>query len=1015
MAQIKQPNENITPIETHDSSLYRFRFGNLLFRSYTNRATSDSTTDFILENASALTTGGTGRAMVSINNSSVGNNNLSLIASGDKIEITEMNEFGIETGNTIILTVSSTSPVRDTVSYNSIDFTRIYVDGISATQANRPIEYRELTQDTIYKIEIKRGDAPDTNQVSVWTTPDGTIDSSLIRRGSTLEGGVNIDQTFTNDEKIKLASIESRAQENVKSNFLNTDPISNSYIENLPQFQIGKFGTGVNSNLRHRKALLTLRLHAMPNANLQTNRAFMFVSEIPDDFFNWFYQNNKTAMIQFRPVFTSYGGGQFTDRWFSLNMGSLDPDDTNSINSIDDIVDTLYRGLWSSTATYQIGDVVSTARRIVTGTGGTRFYRSIVSNNTADTSITGSASRIRSGNLANTNKWERLLDGGNFSTAAFNRTSEDNIIYQTGNQLNFIEVDDRWHYLRFGTGKGAKASDGFSDTNADMNTVNNPTGRLLYFGLVDKDRVSGRTNKERIEEGDHILCNIIYWSSGNIIRTSTTGFGISASQSPPPPERPAPTPPTGPTEPVEVTSLNKPIITGTARSRHTRITVSWEGNTGLASSHLLFYKPDGHNQWSTTSNNYFTAQPFTDYEIIVVDFLEISSGTLVSPLSDRVIWHYADNSLGVPPVLTPVAPPTVPTTPTAPIPPTTPTTPTDPTAPTTPPTTPTTPSTPRTPTPTPTPDPTGTRPTPPTAPATPPVFTPSQTANNLYMLGRDTDRVNVIDIRNGSLSQRGNSQFQLSGAPGGLYDIGVAVNDGTNVYAAVGRSLYRLNNARGITSGTPSATLINFGLGLEVPSSMTPIGNTDFNVRNIYGMANWSSSELIMYINFGEGTRTGLFSPREQRYNSLIIVNKQTGLARFGFILSNDASPFNQYNHTPLYMINNTLYAFSGSGLWQFSRSTLMNLFLSTPLLRGKLNIQRNIPALALTHLGRGVAGFGVNETNPRGATAKGGSLYMVGRSNKALYRVSTTGRAVRLGNADRFGINEGDPSGLYG
>ena len=67
----------------------------------------------------------------------------------------------------------------------------------------------------------------------------------------------------------------------------------------------------------------------------------------------------------------------------------------------------------------------------------------------------------------------------------------------------------------------------------------------------------------------------------------------------------------------------------------------------------------------------------------------------------------------------------------------------------------------------------------------------------------------------------------------------------------------------------------------------------------------------------------------------------------------------------------------------------------------------------AATAVGSATA-FGVNETEPRGLAALGGTLYMVGATNDALYTLNTsTGAATRIGNATQFGVSEGAPTGI--
>ena len=57
---------------------------------------------------------------------------------------------------------------------------------------------------------------------------------------------------------------------------------------------------------------------------------------------------------------------------------------------------------------------------------------------------------------------------------------------------------------------------------------------------------------------------------------------------------------------------------------------------------------------------------------------------------------------------------------------------------------------------------------------------------------------------------------------------------------------------------------------------------------------------------------------------------------------------------------------------------------------------------------------FGVNERSPSGLAWDGTNLYMVGGTNDALFTVNTTtGVATRVGNANRFGVGESSPSGL--
>ena len=805
-------------------------------------------------------------------------------------------------------------------------------------------------------------------QVNVWTKDTGKIDNSFINKPT-----INVDQTFTQAEKTKLAGIEVGADVNVQSDFRDTSPISHSFVRNLPDYKLGNLATGVTN--KYRKSLLSLKFDPIDRGVISTSNlpttSFRMVTGV-SDFYSRFYNANRIALIQFRVVNLKEGtatdadnanlNDTFTDRWFSVDLNSLSPTGTDRINNIDQIYGTFYVGVWDAGDTYNEGDVVSISTRL---TETTKFWKSI-----------GGGNRNNEPPAGSNGFWELLDAGGNSNVTKFASSDTVNLRYDNSN-INYLTFEDLKYEFRLGYGNGKLARDGVvgrrSETNAD----------LLYLGLVKKNS-SDPTLATRTRDS-YVLCNIIYWSDGENLRTVSEGVSIIGAPPAPsedeettevePDPAPSPVDPT-PVPPAPV--LSTPSILPFGNTGTSNITFNYSQSNN-ADYHQVAYRPINFNTFRTIDIGRAGAYSVrvslnTDYYFFVRGVARYQGRLIYSDWSAVGLYD------GTPEVKAPVAP--TPTPEPEPEPDPTP----DPT-----------PEPEPTPTPEPDPDPTGTsRPTnvPTPTPTPTPAPTPAPAAGNSYILNPNSDRVDVYSNDFG-LSTNYQRSYKISGLDNSAYE-GKCVWDGRYLWIGWSDNLARVSNPFG--GGARATTINSNGFGLERSGLPT---SQQRSITDVIGIASWSSTQLLMAVYERDRTGSGSSGRNNIAY---ILVNKSNGIATKGFYYrKNIGIGFNfpmDFRGGILYVGFVSLLTSSKTRFLRIFNSSTGNLSSDGKLQGSQIDRTDLFYAIGANY-------YAVNEISMQGVhyNSRTDRLYMTGGRNNKLYGVDPrSGRAVLVTNINDAG-----------
>ena len=793
------------------------------------------------------------------------------------------------------------SPVTET--RDSGNRLRIFIDVNSSDAIGRTTQLpTTITEGSIYNVNVRVGGTVD-GAVQVWTNEDGLIDNSFWNRDS-----LNIDQTLTEREKRIVSSLKPDAEINTKSNFLEASVNAKEYINNLPAFRRGITDMD-NANNSFRKSFFSIKLNPIVNLQVQnitgvgnrlrpvqtrvgqsrgvpifndlkyerTDGIFTF-SVIDPDFFTRFYQRNMIALVRFHIVNPLLQHGrtdrEFSNKWFYFDFKYL----------------------------FDLSEVrLGTYAVLSTHTGAGRAIQP------------------------------------NVGSQNFGKDSSANNRYITFEDISF-------NYL-FGIGNTFTVKDETVDANLIANYENKQT---IFFSIQDKlvtNRGVDLWNTANPANKPYVIMDMIYFASGTTPVGVTGGVNLGAitppraedveqvrqdtgrrARSPRTSNRdivdvvPTPRQPDEPDEPDEEpeptpappsipTQIEQPPDT-TTQTIPSSIPVSVR-RVPEAQRYILQYTPFFNSYsggsvprsaWQLLSNNGSTNTEFIIpvsrwglWYIFAVWYID-AGGRLSEPVVSFVWFGFANQRPSIQPAVPAhynflqIPAHLIPTT-------------EEPEAPPLP-----------TPVPTPTPD------TPTPTPA------PDVSYVDLRILAGNTNLVNEYRAVFGGGQIRTTPNPRIRNIPGldnSAYDDGVAYYDGTYAWIAHSDNLWRVSNPFG---SNPRATRIHSN-GFELEE----VGSA---ISDVYGITNWSPTELLLNVNHLHST-AGLFS--SARNKAFITVNKRTGIATHGFLYVKNTSLADRKE--PIMRVGSNVYiCYSTSGTRALGRIPISRLnfaFSRNPLTSG--------------------------------------------------------------------------------
>ena len=272
-------------------------------------------------------------------------------------------------------------------------------------------------------------------------------------------------------------------------------------------------------------------------------------------------------------------------------------------------------------------------------------------------------------------------------------------------------------------------------------------------------------------------------------------------------------------------------------------------------------------------------------------------------------------------------------------------------------------------------------------------------------LGRVTDLTYPAGRTTGTATRKGQPlPFGNERFPGGL------TSHNGKLYMVGGSALYTVNPTTGVAARVGSAT--NFGVDERSPDVLISYDGLTSHNGKLYMVG--GGKLYTVNPTTGRATRVGT-----ARYNDA------TGLASHNGKLYMVSSRYGSVLYSvALYTVNPTTGVaarVSTAGLvpqpnfWEYEvePTGLVSHNGTLYMVDGRNRALYTVTTTGVAARVGTATNFGVNESYPEGLTSHNGTLYMVGSYNRALYTVNaTTGVATRVGTTP-FGVNETSPSGV--
>ena len=960
------------------------------------------------------------------------------------------------------------TPRTDTQSSGNV--VRLYIDQTQASVDDSTPLPATITDDSVFDVNVRRAGAADTSQVQVWTGDDGLINNDFFNRndlgldqtytktekdklaGIGLEADVNVKSNFIdtspqNDEYVlNLPAYKDNANNYRRSLLIarfNPFLQNNVPVITTPQthFTFSFQDTGFFSKIFSGNGMALVQFKPV-NVRFRTGGQIDASRTLRD----------------------------FSNRWFYFDFNQLNPASSYNVESVADLATSNYVGVYrtfrgattNTRIVYTENEIVSD---VVRSNANARFFECIEGYNVlveSTTTIEESDGTPIPENVRNTrasiDRRRREIsdyrikirqytlpapvfdDNGNYDVDATNaaykrsrmraglpeywkaipantpagafsvqRNADGGIVFNNTalanyNQNTFVKLDDLNYEYRLGYGRGKLLNDGAGQFKND----------IIYLGIRDKN-TSTNTHNIGINANSYVIANIIYWSAGTTAPTFTLGSSFNYIT----PPAPVPTPEPEDDEEEEDTARDEVIQTiRPTPTAPTAPTIGKGGGLNIISrsdrqivlgynilpnalDYEVAYIPAGSTQWRflTTRDEeaIINIAPRTDYYLTYRGRGIHNNAYIYGEWADN-LYYDGTTTLRIPVPTEQPATPTPAPTPEAPTP---------------------------TPTPTPTPepepeDPTGTQR--PTNIPEPETQTPAgynvldavkvRIGSNIISYGYTgsgsvgSTRTNIgfIDINN-------RQTFGLPSVVLGINNLppftnpGKATYDGNNLYVVSSTLLYRVSNPYIFNSA--NASRLSSGFGLSLPTTtQDPIFTGATGTFLALGLANWSSTQLLLYFNLllnNVGFASTMY------YKGFALVNKSNGRATNAFLTIRNGELNAVAGSQPIAISGNNIYICSKNDSGQYrllrsTRSAMQSAFNSRSHLRGVVDIEQ--PATGRFSRVGSTINFGANLKLVRDATAHNGRLYISTRN--AVYNVNTSsGRALNptTSSIDSFGM----------